>query len=80
MYKMHSRNFKTPKITWQHSKTNKWTQRGFQQTTKQNKRHYKKRYLWIKDKNTKSKRGVEQRYGKPQKKDQTEILEIKMSL
>jgi hypothetical protein len=37
-----------------------------------------KRDTWIKGDNTKYKRGVEQRYGKPQKKkNQTEILEIK---
>jgi hypothetical protein len=36
-----------------------------------------KKDTWIKEDNTKYKRRVEQRCGKPQKKNQTEILEIK---
>jgi hypothetical protein len=31
--------------------------------------HYKKRDIWIKDENTKCKRGDEQRYVKPEKKE-----------
>jgi hypothetical protein len=38
------------------------------QTPKWNKEHYKKGDIWIKEDNTKHKRGVEQRYGKPKKK------------
>jgi hypothetical protein len=68
MYKMHSRNFKTPpkKRTWEETKINKWTQRRLWQAPKWNEGHYKKRDTWIKDNNKKYKRGVEQRYGKPQ--------------
>jgi hypothetical protein len=46
-----------------HRKT-KWTQRGLQQTPKWN-----KDTTWIKDDNMKYKKGVEQRYQKPQKKE-----------
>jgi hypothetical protein len=38
--------------------------------------HYKKRDTWNQGNNTKYKRGFEQRYGKHQKKHQTEILEL----
>jgi hypothetical protein len=54
--------------TWGDAETNKGTQRGLQQTPKWNKGHYKKGDIWLKDNNTKHKRGVEQKYGKPQKK------------
>jgi hypothetical protein len=39
------------------------------QKQKWNKGHYKKRNIWIKEDNTKYKRGLEQRYGKPEKKE-----------
>jgi hypothetical protein len=42
MYKMHSRNFKTPKINMRRHR-NKGTQRGLQRTPMSNKGHYKKR-------------------------------------
>jgi hypothetical protein len=78
MYKMHSRNFKTPKIKnmWEDTETNKWTQRGLQQTPKWNKGNYKKRDVWIEDDNTTYEKEAEQRYGKSQKKESIEILEI----
>jgi hypothetical protein len=70
MYKIHSRNFKTPKIkkTWDNRETNKETHRKLQQTSNWNKGHHK-RDIWIKEDNTDYTKGVEQRYGKPQKKE-----------
>jgi hypothetical protein len=53
-----------------HRKKKKGTQTGLQQTAKWNKGHYfKNRNIWIKEDNTNCKTGVEQRYGKPQKKE-----------
>jgi hypothetical protein len=66
MYKIHSINFKTP---WEDTETNKGTQRGLQQTPKWNKGHYKKGDIWTKVDNKKHKRGIKQKYGKPQKKE-----------
>jgi hypothetical protein len=46
MYKVHSRNIKTPKQgTWEDPETNELTQRGLQQTPKWNKGHYKKKEI-----------------------------------
>jgi hypothetical protein len=60
MYKMHSRNYKTPKIMNMRRHRNKWTQRGMQQTPKWNKAHYKKEIYELKM-ITQNIRGVEQR-------------------
>jgi hypothetical protein len=51
------------------TETNKWTQRGLQQTPKWNKRYYIKKDIWIEENNTKYKRRVDQSYGKPQEKE-----------
>jgi hypothetical protein len=66
MYEMHSRNFKNKE---HNTETNKGTQTGLKQTPKWNKGHYKKKDTWIKEDHTNYKRGVEQRYGKLQKKE-----------
>jgi hypothetical protein len=60
------------------TQTNKGTQRGPQQIPKWNKGHFKKRDTWIKEDNTNYKRRVEQRYGKPWKKETNRNLEIKI--
>jgi hypothetical protein len=41
------------KEQWADTETNKWTQRGLQQTPQWNIGHYKKRDIWIKDKQNK---------------------------
>jgi sialic acid synthase SpsE len=58
----------TKQRTWEDTEKNKWTKRGLQQTSKWNKGHYIKRDMWNKRDNTKYKRGIEQIYGKDQKK------------
>jgi hypothetical protein len=80
MYNMNSWNLKTSKMKNMRWYRNKGTQRRLQQTSKWNKGHYKKGDIWIKVDNTKHKIAVEQRYGKLQKKESTEILEIKIPL
>jgi hypothetical protein len=67
--------------TWEDTEINQWAHRGLQQTprTKETKdtKIYIYVYIWIKNDNTKYNIGVEQKYGKLRKKNQTENLEIK---